>query len=156
MSVAMVAACPFPAPRGSQVLIAHLAEALIAHGDRVHLVCYSAGESPNPALRIHPVLQKHSEKRSFRKTWFKVVLDLRMIWQLLRVVRREDVDVIHSHNYEAPIVAYIVRWLTGVPVVYHAHNTMSDELPHHFPKGWMRPLIGWIAWGFGRPNSPAG
>ena len=72
--------------------------------------------------------------------WQKVVLDFFLLLLLLRVVRRERIQVIHAHNLEGPLLAYVVRFLTGVPVVYHAHNALTDELPCYFYSGWARRL----------------
>ena len=43
-TVAVVAACPFPAPRGTPIRILRLSEALAARGHRVHVVAYDAGQ----------------------------------------------------------------------------------------------------------------
>jgi glycosyltransferase involved in cell wall biosynthesis len=67
-------------------------------------------------------------------------LDFVLLITLYRVVRKHRVDVIHAHNYEAPTIAYAIRLLLGVPVVYHAHNLMRDELSHYFRPRWFRRL----------------
>ena len=64
-----------------------------------------------------------------------------MVWKL----RKIRPDVIHVHNYEAPLVAVlgklIMKHLRGVPIVYSAHNTMVEELSTYFQsartKRWM-------------------
>jgi glycosyltransferase involved in cell wall biosynthesis len=68
------------------------------------------------------------------------LLDLLLARTLRRVVREHAVDVIDAHNYEALIVALATR---TVPVLYHAHNAMADELPH-----FVRPRV--LAQTFGR------
>ena len=70
--------------------------------------------------------------------WQKVVLDVLLAGVLWRVVRQQRIEVIHAHNLEAPLVAFLVRWLTGVPVVYHAHNALTDELPCYFGPAGLR------------------
>ncbi len=132
--VAVVAACPFPSLRGSQVLIRELAEALAGAGHQVHVVTYPTAQHLVPVERISihrvPKLPALWTARPFG--WQKIALDLLMLLVLLRVVRRKKIDVIHAHNLEGPLLAYVVRALTGVPVVYHAHNALSDELPFYF------------------------
>jgi glycosyltransferase involved in cell wall biosynthesis len=63
---------------------------------------------------------------------------------LYRVVRREDIDLIHAHNYEGALIGYIAKMLTRRRLVYNAINTMSDELPaYHFFKP--KVLAAWLA-----------
>ena len=49
LTIAMVAACPFPAPRGTPIRALRLAEALAARGHRVHVVTYHYGQG-----EVHP------------------------------------------------------------------------------------------------------
>lgn len=130
----MVAACPFPSLRGSQVLIRELAESLAAAGHQVHVVTYPTAQHLVPVERISihrvPKLPALWTARPFG--WQKLVLDLLMLLVLARVVRRKKIEVIHAHNLEGPLLAYLVRAFTGVPVVYHAHNALTDELPFYF------------------------
>ncbi len=143
--VAVVAACPFPSLRGSQVLIRELAEGLANLGHAVHVVTYPTAQHMVPIQRIaiHRVAKLPGLWTARPFGWQKVVLDLMLVWLLYRVVRRERIDVIHAHNLEGPLVAYLVRALTGVPVVYHAHNALSDELPCYFGRATTRRLAGW-------------
>lgn len=137
--VAVVAACTFPAPRGSQVLVRAVAEHLAAAGHRVHLVTYGGDGtySPPPGVRLHA-----TPSRPLRPPvglgWSKPLHDLQLLRLLRRVVVEEKIDVIHAHNYEAPLLAYRVRARTGVPVVYHAHNALADELATWVAPGWRR------------------
>ena len=129
--VAMVAACPFPSLRGSQVLIRGLAERLAAEGHTVHVVTYPTAQHMVPVDRIaiHRVAKVPGLWTDRPFGWQKFILDLLLVRLLLHVVRRERIQIIHAHNFEGPLIAYLVRMFTGVPVVYHAHNALSDELP---------------------------
>jgi glycosyltransferase involved in cell wall biosynthesis len=146
LRIAMVAACPFPSLRGSQVLIRELAQALAARGHDVHVVTYPYGESVAPidGIRVHRVRPAWLSTAPTGLGWRKVILDGFLVWTLYRVVRRHGIQVIHAHNYEGPLISYVVRRLTGVPVVYHAHNALSDELPHYFRTGWRRRAARWV------------
>lgn len=137
----MVAACPFPSPRGSQVLIRELAQALADCGHEVHLVTYPYGESlvPIHGIFVHRVrAPRLAASGGSRLGWHKFLLDAYLASVLYRVVRRERIHVIHAHNYEGQLIGYLVRRLTGVPVVYHSHNALSDELGYYFKPGWCR------------------
>jgi len=140
--VAMVAACPFPSLRGSQVLIQEVAHALAERGHEVHLVTYAHGENlvPFHGVFVHRIRAPRFATRHGGFGWRRFVLDLCLGWTLYRVVRSNQIQVIHAHNYEAPIISYFVRLLTKVPVVYHAHNALSDELGHYVTAGWRRAL----------------
>lgn len=138
--VAVVAACPFPSLRGSQVLVRELAAGLAHAGHAVHVVTYPTAQhlAPVERIAIHRVRKLPGLWTAHPFGWQKLVLDLLLAWRLLGVVRRQRIEVIHAHNVEAPLVAFAVRWLTGVPVVYHAHNALADELPCYFRRALSR------------------
>jgi glycosyltransferase involved in cell wall biosynthesis len=132
----MVVASAFPSRGGSAVMIKEVAEALARCGHDIHLVVYDYGrrEIPlDPAVKIHRAprlpLGKHMKAGpALRKPFWDVVLT----WRLLQVVRKYRIEIIHAHNIEAPIAGYIVRRVTGVPVIYHARNTMRSELHTYY------------------------
>jgi protein involved in polysaccharide export with SLBB domain/glycosyltransferase involved in cell wall biosynthesis len=138
--VAIVAACPFPSLRGSQVLVREMAESLAQAGHAVHVVTYPTAQHLTPVQRIaiHRVAKLPGLWTARPFGWQKLVLDILLAWLLWQTVRRERIDVIHAHNLEAPLIAYAVRWLTGVPVIYHAHNALADELPCYFGSAALR------------------
>lgn len=142
----MVAACPFPAPRGSQVLIRDLAHALADRGHQVHVVTYPYGQSLSPlhGIHVHRVAWPRVGAGGRPLSWRKVALDVGLFLELYRVVKRERIEVIHAHNYEAPLLAYPVRALAGVPVVYHSHNVLGDELAYYASSRWLRRLASWV------------
>jgi hypothetical protein len=85
-------------------------------------------------------------------TWQKPLLDLCMVLTLCRVIQREAIDLIHAHNYEGVLIGYLARLLTRKPLLYHAINTMSDELSSY---NFIKPRFlapGWRdAWTIGHP-----
>jgi len=138
--VAMVAPCCFPSLRGSQVLILDLAQRLTAEGHAVHIVTYPVARAPIPDLGavVHRAPRIPGLWTTRPLGWQKILLDLLLIGRLWSVVRRQKIDLIHAHNLEGPLVGYLVRFLTRVPVVYHAHNALCDELPHYMRVAWMK------------------
>ncbi len=136
--IAMVAPCAFPSARGSQVLIREVAEALAERGHEVHVVTYPSGEHVVPLRGIHVHRIAVRLLGRVRLPWLihKALLDLILVRHLLRIVREQSIDVIHAHNYEGPLVAFLTRWRTGVPIVYHSHNALADELPTYVAKRW--------------------
>jgi 1,2-diacylglycerol 3-alpha-glucosyltransferase len=148
--IAMVAASPFPYPQGSQVLIGQLAAALHRRGHQVRLVAYHSGigQPPEgvPVQRIRSLPGLGTTRAG--PSWRKPLLDLLLAWELLRVVREWEPDVIHVHSFEGGLAAFFVRWLAGVPVVYHVHNAMGLELHTYFRSRlgrWAGRVVGrWV------------
>lgn len=145
LRVAMVAACPFPSLRGSQVLIRDLAQSLADRGHEVHLITYPEGESLAAVrgIRVHRARAWFAARRG-QWGWRRVLLDFSLARTVYRVVKQAQIQVIHAHNYEAPLAGFLVRWLTGVPVVYHSHNALGDELAYYFAPGWRRRVAGFF------------
>jgi glycosyltransferase involved in cell wall biosynthesis len=123
MRVALVIAGPFPAFRGSQVLVGHIADGLRSRGHRVELVTYGSwlAGRPGPSLA-------------------RLGLDLALVLRLAARVWRQRLDVIHAHNYEAAIAGLVAARLTGRPLVYHGHSAMADELQTYFRSPGARRL----------------
>jgi glycosyltransferase involved in cell wall biosynthesis len=143
LSIAMVAAQAFPTTQGTQVSIRQMSQALNELGHTVHVVCYHIGDpQPTRGFTIHRILPliKYSKFRA-GPSLQKPFLDLLLTLKLYQVVKREKIDIIHAHNYEAPLAGFLVRLLTGVPLVYHAHNLMSNELHQYFDSAFFQALF---------------
>jgi len=131
------------------VAVKEIAEALVRQGHEVHLVVYDHGRhdaSVDSEVQIHraphlPLGKQLVPGPSLRKPFWDALLT----WRLFQVVRQYDIEIIHAHNYEAPIAGYIVRRMTGVPVIYHAHNTMASELYTYTGSPWMRKSLQHLA-----------
>jgi glycosyltransferase involved in cell wall biosynthesis len=55
--------------------------------------------------------------------------DLKSVWSLWRVLRREKPDVVHSHTSKAGIIAAVAGKLAAIPLVCHTHHGLpfSEE-----------------------------
>lgn len=146
LKVAMVAACPFPANYGSPGAIRELAEGLASLGQDVHIVTYPFGEDlPVRGVKISRCwIWSKKNKIYSGPSIEKVLIDLFLLIKLCLVIRREDIKIIHAHNYEGAIIGYVAKLLTGRALLYNAVNLMSDELPMY---DFLRPrfLARWIA-----------
>lgn len=151
--IAMVAACPFPANHGTPAGIKETAEALARKGHQVYLVTYHFGDGPAPrGVHIHRIADLGFGRRVVvGPTWHKPLFDLLMVFTLWRVIRRENIDLIHAHNYEGALIGYVAKLLTRRPLVYNAVNTMRDELPTYrfirpqaLAQGLARLLDAWV------------
>lgn len=142
----MVAACPFPYPRGTPVRILRMTEALTARGHEVHVVTYHHGDMNEPtAFPVHRIRDvKTYRKFSPGPTYQKLFLiDPLLARKLKAVVREHDIDLIHAHHYEGLLVAAAARRASGHPVVYDAHTLLESELPFYrmgLPASWKRGI----------------
>ncbi|HEX6105831.1 MAG TPA: glycosyltransferase family 4 protein [Gemmatimonadales bacterium] len=133
-TIAMVAACPFPAPRGTPIRILRLAEELASRGHRVHVVSYHHGVGAvDPSVRVRRISQVETYQDllpgpNLRKL---VQLDPMLAGTLVDLLRREQVDVIHAHHFEGLLVGWMARrWArSSAPLVFDAHTLLTTELP---------------------------
>jgi glycosyltransferase involved in cell wall biosynthesis len=132
--VAIVAACPFPTLQGSQLLVRRLAHGLRARGHDTVVVTYAEGlehalaELPVRRIPRIPGLRA----RGSGPQPAKLILDAALLLRLVDVLRRDAIEVMHAHNYEAALLGLVARRLTGVPLIYHSHNALAEELPTYF------------------------
>jgi len=154
MRIAVVAACPFPSPQGSQVLVGEMCEALVGRGHDVELLTYGqgSGEAKASGTYRHRRIRRLPGDDALRSgpTLMKPALDLLLARALSRMLRRERFDVVHAHNYEAGAIAVAARVASRVPVVYHGHSIMAEELPSYFSSRVARQCAGLIGTGFDR------
>ena len=132
--MAVVAACPFPAPRGTPIRIQRLAEAVAARGHRVHVVTYHYGSGEvAPGIAVHRTRQIRSyQKLAPGPTYMKLgLLDPLLMLKLRRVLRQNPIDVIHAHHFEGLLVGQLARAGTGIPLVFDAHTLLMSELPFY-------------------------
>ena len=132
LRILMVAACPFPWPRGTPIRIQRLAEALVQEGHKVDVVTYYLGESSDSLpFHVHRIANVFYYNRvspgpSFTKLF---VLDPMLVRCLLRVGKIDRYDIIHAHHIEGVITALTARALgLKLPVVYDAHTLVGSEL----------------------------
>ncbi len=130
----MVIAAPFPSPQGSQVLVGQMCTHLAERGHEVHLLSYGQGSGRSDGGYHHHRIRRLPGDDSMRSgpSPVKPVLDVLMASRLTRLLGSSRFDLVHCHNYEATVLGIAVRMYCGVPVVYHSHNLMGDELATYF------------------------
>jgi len=143
LKVAVVGACPYPVPQGSQIYLRDSALALRDLGHEPHLVVYGYGLGEDlSGLPLHRAAAIAGARKTVAgPSLLKPLLDCALVFTLRRVVREQGIDVVSAHNYEALAVALA----SGTrPIVYYAHNALSDELPYYFGgKPWAARLGRW-------------
>ena len=134
LRIAMIAACPFPYPRGTPIRIFRMAEALERRGHEVHVVTYHLGQETD-GVRFH--IHRIPEVRSYRHfapgpTYGKLLLLNPMLIRVLsKLLRDYQIDIIHAHHYEGLLVAKARRSASAPPVIFDAHTLLAAELPFY-------------------------
>ncbi len=142
--IAMVAACPMPARRGTPLRVERLAEALTDRGHHVELITYHVADGPQdlsvPVHRIfgRPLYWRMPAGPSARKL---LLYDPALAAKVLGVLARGGFDVIHAHHLEGLLVSLPARLRYRTPVLYDAHTMLALELPSYVP-AFARPAIG--------------
>lgn len=144
----MVAACPFPANHGSAASIREMSDTLTDMGHDVHIVTYPTGQDDIRVRRakVHRTAPFRPEGNAkVGPSSEKFLFDFHLLRLLCRVIRSEQIDIIHAHNYEGALVGIMAKWITGRPLIYNAVNLMTDELAGY---RFIRPA--WLAHGIAR------
>jgi glycosyltransferase involved in cell wall biosynthesis len=133
-NIAMVAACPFPANRGTPSRILRMSEALARRGHKVHVVTYHFGEDiKTEGISIHRI-PKVTGYHNFSPgpTLTKLsLLDCLLFFKLRSIIKTKNIDLIHAHHFEGALLGYAVRAIHGIPVIYDAHTTLAGELLYY-------------------------
>jgi glycosyltransferase involved in cell wall biosynthesis len=144
LRIAMVAACPFPWPRGTPIRIHRIAEAVGQRGHEVHVVTYHLGqEVGQPPFHIHRIRDVPGYRRTEPGPTVRKLFQLDpLLARLLRRLHRElRFDLVHAHHYEGLLVAsHAVR---ETPIVYDAHTLLTGELATYrlgLPRQFVRAI----------------
>ncbi len=141
----MVAACPFPSVQGSQILIQELITGLCGRGHQVHLVTYPFGTTSTWRRPQHCRIHRAQTRTSYPADHsgphiYKPFMDMALARLLKKIICQEKVDLVHAHSHEGLITALWVRRKIPIPVLYHSHTLLGEELPTYFRTGGFRIL----------------
>jgi glycosyltransferase involved in cell wall biosynthesis len=135
--IAMVAACPMPARRGTPLRIERLSHALWSRGHQIELITYHIADDQQPfEFPVHRIFGKPQYyPLPAGPTFSKIALyDPALAYKLWRVLANGKFDVIHAHHVEGLLAALPSRLHTKLPIVYDAHTMLASELPSYGPK----------------------
>ncbi|HJQ91903.1 MAG TPA: glycosyltransferase family 4 protein [Acidimicrobiia bacterium] len=98
-------------------------EASLAHGHETLGISAPGPDVPFLSARgIRHIPLPASTRR------FSLLADLRSVWQLVRILRNERLDVLHTHNPKPGLYGRIVGRLLGVPIVINTvHGLYATE-----------------------------
>jgi glycosyltransferase involved in cell wall biosynthesis len=126
LDVRIVAACPFPAGRGSQLLVERMTRGLQERGHRVEVVTHRFGEAGRtvPPWVVRAGLSARGRIVDSRLSLRRAIDDA----LVLRAALDRRPDVLIGQNVEGGVIAGLLgRWLT-CPVVYVRHSHFADEI----------------------------
>ncbi|MGO8828089.1 MAG: glycosyltransferase family 4 protein [Steroidobacteraceae bacterium] len=130
----MVAACPFPWPRGTPIRAHRMAESLGQRGHDVHVVTYHLGDAMRTRhVTVHRIAGPASYTHAAPgPTLTKLaLLDPLLARKLRSELRGGDFDVIHAHHYEGLLCGLLARRRHSPPLVFDVHTLLESELPSY-------------------------
>lgn len=143
LRVLVVAACPFPYPRGTPVRVQREAEALADRGLHVEVATYHLGsDAPLRGVAVHRIRPaiRYTRVTPGPSPAKLVVLDPQLRTLIRRLHAAAPFDVIHAHHYEGLAVALAARLPSRPPIVYDAHTMLASELPSFLPRALQEPV----------------
>lgn len=119
----------------------------VTHLDRnkfdVVLICGRGGILDDEARKI-PNLKIHFLKSMVRpvRPW----KDLFCLIQLIHILKKEKLDIVHTHSSKAGILGRIAAWIAGTPIIIHSiHGFGFNPYQKSFVRWLFVILEKWIA-----------
>ncbi len=125
--IAVLAAMPYPTPQGSQVFIGSLVYALKKAGHDITFLTYPIADG-----RLTAINRGQGKILRSGPSVAKAGQDILLLKNTLSELAQKRPELLYVHNYEALVLGLLIGFMANIPVLYHAHNVMSEELPHYF------------------------
>ncbi len=131
MKILVIAPTPFFADRGCHVRIYEEAKALLKLGHQIKIVTYHLGKNPE-GLDIQRIISiPWYHKLSAGPAWHKFYLDILLFFKLCQINRVFKADIIHAHLHEGCFLAFFLKKIYKIPIVFDLQGSLSGELVDH-------------------------
>jgi sugar transferase (PEP-CTERM/EpsH1 system associated) len=105
-------------PGGMEFGVVKVVNGLVGSGIRSSICSTAPARGPMKALVAPGVEVFELQRREGN--------DLRLVWRLTRLLRRERPDIVHTHGWGTLVEGLVASRLAGVPVVVHGeHGTLQ-------------------------------
>jgi glycosyltransferase involved in cell wall biosynthesis len=132
--ILVLAPHPFFQARGTPLAVKRVLEFLSSRGHQLDLLTFHEGENVEiPNCRIYRIARPlwiRNIRPGF--SFKKVVCDVFMFVQCLRMIRKNHYDLIHAVEESAFIAAAMQRF-SGVPYVYDMDSSLAEQLVDAYP-----------------------
>ncbi len=68
------------------------------------------------------------------------MFDMRVVWRLAKIIRREGIQIIHAHTPRTALVGRLAAVLTRRPFVYHVHSPTSRDSTRRI-QNWLNTRV---------------
>ena len=129
MRVLMIAPQPFFTPRGTPLSVLHRINTLSKLGHQIDLVTYHLGQT----IPIENVTYYRIPKIPFIKrikvgpSKRKIIVDLFVIFKALKLLFKNEYDVIHTHEEAGFFGVWFAKWFNKLHL-YDMHSSLPQQL----------------------------
>lgn len=92
---------------------------------------------PQKPADVEQVLLNHPHR-------LRQLLNFRFLWQIRNHIEQEDIDLIIVSHFWIGLWGILLKWLTGKPLLYDAHNVEYIRLRRQ--RSWIWPLVWLCEW----------
>ncbi|MHC4454395.1 MAG: glycosyltransferase family 4 protein [Planctomycetota bacterium] len=129
MNILLLAPHPFFQHRGTPIAVKLLIEVLSGHGYKLQILTYHEGEDIDiPNVPIHRV-PKPPWVNNIKPgpSCKKIICDLFMFWQCIKIVRGSRFDIIHAVE-ESAFMALVLKKIFHIPYVYDMDSSIPQQI----------------------------
>jgi glycosyltransferase involved in cell wall biosynthesis len=133
MKILMVAPTPYFSDRGCHVRIFEEAKALRVLGHDVSICTYHLGRDLGGIPTYRTIRIPWYSKQTAGPSWHKPYLDILLFFKSWQVARKLQPDILHAHLHEGAFIAFFLKKLLKIPMVFDCQGSLVGELvDHHF------------------------
>lgn len=139
MRILLAAPHPFYQERGTPIAVDLLLRVLGERGDTVDVLTFHEGKDRSyPGVTVHRISAPPGVRDvGPGPSWKKVICDLYFFVGMIRLLRRNQYDMIHAVE-ESAFMAMLLKPMTGVPFIYDMDSALSTQIVDKYPL--LRPL----------------